>query len=68
MTKEEWFLCPAEDCSAPLDIKRCTHWEIVMYCKRCGTRVILKRYTDGPFSSIFAMHSELSEKQREYLA
>lgn len=67
MKPTEWFSCPAENCSATLDIKGCTYWEIVMYCPKCSTRVILKRYIDGEFSSIFAQHSELSEAQREYL-
>ncbi len=67
MKKEDWFSCPAEGCSEPLDIKGCTHWEIVMYCSKCGTCVILKRYIGGNFNCIFTPYSELSEKQREYL-
>jgi len=38
-----------------------------MGCPRCGTTVILKRYASGEFNSIFAIHTELSEKQRRYL-
>ncbi len=67
MKTEEWFLCPAENCSATLDIKACTYWEILMHCPKCKTKVILKRYINGKFSSIFASPSELSEVQKEYL-
>ena len=67
MTKEEWFLCPSKECSTAMDIKKVTYYEIVMYCKKCGARVILKRYIDGQFNSTFAMHTELSISQRKYL-
>lgn len=64
---EEWFLCPNESCLAILDIKACNYFEILMYCPKCGARVVLKRYIDGDFNNIFAKHSDLSESQRDYL-
>lgn len=67
MDLNTWFQCPNEKCGKTLNISKVTFWEIVMNCPKCNIRVILKRYINGPFKSIFAQHSELSEKQREFL-
>ena len=66
MKVKDWFRCPAENCSATLDITGCTYWEILMHCPKCKTRVVLKRYIEGDFN-IFSLHNKLSEAQREYL-